>query len=303
MLPPSEIPILWTMSSIVCNSRIVNRDFLVLWIFFIDLRANLRYHCLYREAVAILYKNLKGLRESLGLTQAEFGESVGVPKSTYNNYETGARDPGSDFWIAVAQKYGVTIDYLMGFSDSPCEIPETKARPLYLYSKEALAIASRYDSLTKQWKKIVDILLDAVIVQSNSENDPREGENKIIHLPEPIQAASAGTGEFADDDTCEQATVLYNKWTAKADYIMRVHGDSMEPQIHDGDRVLVREQPAVDLGETGVFIRGGERFAKIYRGDYLESANPTYPDVELDEDSRCIGKVIGVLDPNWVVER
>ena len=128
----------------------------------------------------------------------------------------------------------------------------------------------------------------------NAVND----ENKIIHLPEPIQAASAGTGEFADDDTSEQVAVLYNKWTAKADYIMRVHGDSMEPQIHDGDRVLVREQPAVDLGETG-----GERFVKIYRRNYLESANPAYPDVELDEDSHCIGKVIGVLDPSWIVER
>ncbi len=128
-------------------------------------------------------------------------------------------------------------------------------------------------------------------------------DSKIIHLPEPIQAASAGTGEFADDDTSEQVTVLYNKWTAKADYIMRVHGDSMEPQIHDGDRVLVREQPSVRLGETGVFIRGGDRFIKIYRGDHLESANPAYQDVGLDEESRCIGKVIGVLDPDWIVGR
>lgn len=250
-----------------------------------------------------MYRNLKSLRESLGLTQAEFGGSIGVPKSTYNNYETGARDPGSDFWIAVAQKYGVTIDYLMGFSDSPCEVLDAKAQPVYSYSKEALSIANKYDSLTKQWQKIVDILLDTVMVQSRSENDRSEDDNKIIRLPEPIQAASAGTGEFADDDTCEQVAVLYNKRTAKADYIMRVHGDSMEPQIRDGDRVLVREQPSVSLGETGVFIRGGDRFVKIYRGGYLESANPTYPDVELDEDSRCIGKVIDVLDPSWVIER
>ena len=66
-----------------------------------------------------MYVRLKELRDSLGLTQAEFGKSIGIAKSTYNNYETGIRDPKSDFWIAVAQKYGVTIDYLMGFSDYP----------------------------------------------------------------------------------------------------------------------------------------------------------------------------------------
>ncbi|MDE7407579.1 MAG: helix-turn-helix transcriptional regulator [Muribaculaceae bacterium] len=53
------------------------------------------------------------------MTQEEFGKSVNIAKSTYNNYETGIRDPKSDFWIAVAQRYNVTIDYLMGFSDDP----------------------------------------------------------------------------------------------------------------------------------------------------------------------------------------
>ena len=66
-----------------------------------------------------MYVHLKELRESLGLTQAEFGKSIGIAKSTYNNYETGAREPKSDFWVAVAQKYNVTIDYLMGYSDDP----------------------------------------------------------------------------------------------------------------------------------------------------------------------------------------
>ena len=65
------------------------------------------------------YENLRKLRESLGMKQEEFGASVGVKKTTYSNYETGKTQPMSDFWIAVAQKYHVTIDYLMGFSDDP----------------------------------------------------------------------------------------------------------------------------------------------------------------------------------------
>ena len=127
-------------------------------------------------------------------------------------------------------------------------------------------------------------------------------EQKIIYLPEPIQSASAGTGQIADDDTAEQVAVYYNEKTSKADYIMRVSGDSMEPKFMNGDRVLVRSQPAVEIGEIGIFIVDGEQYVKIYRGSYLESLNPQYNNIEVSERSFCRGKVIGVLDPEWIAE-
>ena len=64
-----------------------------------------------------MYQNLKALRDSLNMTQEEFGKSIGLAKSTYNNYETGVREPKSDFWMAIAQKYNVSIDYLMGLEN------------------------------------------------------------------------------------------------------------------------------------------------------------------------------------------
>lgn len=71
-----------------------------------------------------MYGNLKVFRESLGMTQKEFAASLSIGLTTYNGYETGARDPKSDFWIAVAKKYGVTIDYLMGYSPEPDKTSE-----------------------------------------------------------------------------------------------------------------------------------------------------------------------------------
>ena len=77
-----------------------------------------------------MYENLKALRLSLGMNQEDFGRSIGVAKSTYNNYELGIREPKSDFWIAVARKYGVSIDYLMGFtSDSSPAKPKPRTDP------------------------------------------------------------------------------------------------------------------------------------------------------------------------------
>ena len=56
------------------------------------------------------------------------------------------------------------------------------------------------------------ILFEAVVTQAREtqQSSAVNDENKIIPLPEPIQAASAGTGEFADDDPSEQVAVLYN---------------------------------------------------------------------------------------------
>ena len=68
-----------------------------------------------------MYRNLKILRKSLKMTQKDFAASLGIGYTTYNGSETGAREPKSDFWIAVAQKYNVTIDYLMGYTNGPHE--------------------------------------------------------------------------------------------------------------------------------------------------------------------------------------
>ena len=94
-----------------------------------------------------------------------------------------------------------------------------------------------------------------------------------------------------------------NRLTRRADYIVRVHGDSMEPQFSDGDRVLVRRQPVVENGEVGVFLRDGERVIKIYRDGALESVNPKYGRMEFRGFSECKGLVLGVLKDEWVSEK
>lgn len=126
-----------------------------------------------------MYPRLKSFRESLGLTQEEFGKSLNIAKSTYNNYETGVRDPKSDFWIAVAQKYNVTIDYLMGFSDDPHKPTEgTKKAPLY--SSEAMHLLELYRNLNDEGQeKLLDYADDLVASGKYIKSDPTKlGEAK-----------------------------------------------------------------------------------------------------------------------------
>lgn len=62
---------------------------------------------------------LKELRESVGMNKKQFAEHIGVKYTTYNNYETGVREPKSDFLILIGTRFDISIDYLL-------ELKETK---------------------------------------------------------------------------------------------------------------------------------------------------------------------------------
>lgn len=242
-------------------------------------------------------ENLVSLRESRGISRKELSELLKIPYTTLRNYETDQREPGHKLLIQLSQLFSVSIDALIGNKTH-----HSSEQQENIFSKNEILHIKKYRALDSHGKKVVDFILNEEYTRSIEKPDSVSTPD-VIYLPFPLQPASAGAGDFADDEAGEQVPVTRNAWTAKADYIMRVHGNSMEPQIKDGDRLLVRRQPAIDPGETGIFIHHGERFVKVYREDHLESYNADYEDIPVDEDTRCIGKVISVLDPEWVEDQ
>lgn len=107
-----------------------------------------------------MYKNLRAFRESLKMTQEEFGKSVGVAKTTYNNYETGKREPDSEFWIKIAEKYGVSIDYLMGYKDEP-----------YKQKEKPSSSAEAEPEGTEKW--LIDLLVKGGYLPEGQDLDDR----------------------------------------------------------------------------------------------------------------------------------
>lgn len=60
---------------------------------------------------------LKDLRKKEGLSQAELAEILGISKSAVGMYEQSKRSPHSDDLLKkIAGHFGVTIDYLKGYS-------------------------------------------------------------------------------------------------------------------------------------------------------------------------------------------
>lgn len=248
-------------------------------------------------------------REDAGYNQKQLANVLGITPTRLNYWEKNKREPDVYNINQIASALNISADYLIGNNTANIHSEN-------LSQKEQEHI-KKYRALDEHGKEVVDIILDKeyerykklqkVIdmphsVSKTKENTTSSLEQKIIYLPEPIQSASAGTGQIADDDTAEQVVVYYNEVTSKADFIMRVSGDSMEPKFMNGDRVLVRSQPSVEENEIGIFIIGGDRFIKIYHDYWLESLNHKYPGIPLEEYSYCLGKVLGVLEPEWIAE-
>ena len=64
-------------------------------------------------------------------------------------------------------------------------------------------------------------------------------------------------------------------------FALRIHGDSMEPKISNGDIVIVRIQPDVENGETAIVKVNGDtatckKIKKTPQGLMLISTNPDY---------------------------
>lgn len=112
---------------------------------------------------------------------------------------------------------------------------------------------------------------------------------------------SAGLGTWLDNDvpyemlqvdlkTCPQAR--------RCDFALKVRGDSMEPYYYDGDIVYIKEQPAVDNGQIGIFLYNNDSYIKklsITKDTvYLISFNEKYKPIKINEDSnfKCFGLVL-----------
>ena len=111
-------------------------------------------------------------------------------------------------------------------------------------------------------------------------------------------AAGAGTGVYLDESRTEPLKIVHTNIADRANYAIRVSGDSMEPKFHDGDIVLVETCPSINIGEIGIFIVNGEGFIKQYDGNTLISLNPKRKNIHLQEDDTvfCRGRVLGIAE-------
>lgn len=234
-------------------------------------------------------------RKKAGLTQEQLAEKIGVAKSTLAGYEKDNREPDLLKIKKIIKELKIDSKYLLGIENDI----ETQ-----LSSNESLLL-SNYRKLDDRGKSIVDTVINAELsyMEKANQNPTKEySSDNICNLRMSELKASAGTGNILSDEVVKYIQVQLNHTTRQADFCIPVSGDSMQPKFYDGDILLVRSQPDIDIGEIGIYIVNSNGFVKKKGSDRLISINPEYKDILLSEfdNIKCCGKVIGKLDREWI---
>ncbi|MDO4810571.1 MAG: XRE family transcriptional regulator [Eubacteriales bacterium] len=64
-------------------------------------------------------RKLKILRSQRKETQADVAKILGIDRTTYAKYESGASEPSFEMLQRIAKHYGVTVGYIMGEQENP----------------------------------------------------------------------------------------------------------------------------------------------------------------------------------------
>jgi transcriptional regulator with XRE-family HTH domain len=69
--------------------------------------------------MSLLIDRLRDTRESKGFSQRELARLCGLGENQVHRYETGKSDPSATHLRLIADKLGVSTDYLLGLSNEP----------------------------------------------------------------------------------------------------------------------------------------------------------------------------------------
>ncbi|CAM3226109.1 helix-turn-helix domain-containing protein [Lactococcus hircilactis] len=244
---------------------------------------------------------LKEKRLEKKLTLEQVGEIVGVGKSTVRKWENGMiENMGRDKIVSLSKALGISPLDILGIGDS-----ENETSPI---KKELNDI---FDSLnSKRQGKVLNFASEQLNEQNNNIINIKDVIKKDKLIPiETIEQVSAGFGFHYGEN---EKTIYYTLRTdlPRFDFATVVTGDSMEPTLHDGDVILVRQN--YDTPNGGIFVvdYDGTAWVKevIINDDelILHSVNEKYSDRFLPvppEDGgywNIVGEVVDWFTPEII---
>lgn len=73
-----------------------------------------------------MYIRIRELREDKDLTQKQVGQLLNMSQTGYNQYEIGKNDIPTHVLILLSNFYNVSVDYLLGLTDTMKPYPRKK---------------------------------------------------------------------------------------------------------------------------------------------------------------------------------
>ena len=217
-------------------------------------------------------------------------QSLKISTSKLTAWKNGSL-PSASVLILLSEFFQTSIDYLLK--------GESKSSSTVNLTADEHELLQYFKKLSDKSKGIVLGRAEQLAeLEDPIANEPEQVEEPTIQIKHSYYRVSAGTGfDLPEGDNWEMIDIPDTPEARKADFAITIKGNSMEPVYFDGDIVLVKQQPAVELGEIGIFNIENNGYIKKFGGDRLISLNDAYDDIilsEYDEDcNHCLGKVIG----------
>ncbi len=218
-------------------------------------------------------------RRELGINQAELAmrlTDMGLPVSNQavSKWENGSTLPNARQFLALCEV--LNIDDIKGF-----------------FAQGGQGLLAGLDREGR--RRALDYI--QLLRDSGRYTARREEPQRLRRLPLYSLAVSAGTGQFLDGEDYEMVEVGAEV-PEGANFGVRVSGDSMEPEFHDGQTIWVRQQRSLMTGDIGIFLYDGSAYLKqLVAGDSamaLHSLNSKYNDIVISPELplRVLGKVL-----------
>lgn len=230
---------------------------------------------------------IKEARLARNLKQEELAELIGAKSgSAVSTWEVGKAKPDCVTFLKICEVLNISPDQLLGYkndTDSP--------------TNSEWAIIRKYRYIDEFGKQAVNSVLTVEYERALTAQTKKQKARRLM-VDFYNYPASAGTGNFFETETPEEIWVTESPEAERADYVIPIAGDSMEPTFHGGDKVFVEKCESINEGEIGIFIIDGEAYIKELGKNCLISHNRTYKPINLaTKDSvYCCGRVIGQVD-------
>lgn len=216
---------------------------------------------------------IKELRRQRQLTQDNICDIIECSRQAISRWENNKQIPNTEALTKLASAFGVTTDYLIGRKE------DTKKET---FSAEPNISKQRLNMKNVIWIPVISPILKCSAGDGNNYENSDVAWDIVSKYPLFDGPLSA----------------LYNDECLSGMY---AEGDSMEPQIHDGDLVVFVHDNTWIPGNIAIVRLDGKLFVKgILRGKsgyILRSQNKNYADIEVHEsdDFSIVGRVVKII--------